>query len=24
VMDKFKTKDHHTDLLAALNALDLG
>ena len=24
VMDKFKTKDHHTDLLAALRALDLG
>ena len=23
VMDKFKTKDHHTELLAALNALDL-
>ena len=24
VMDKFKTKDHHTDLLATLKALDLG
>ncbi len=24
VMDKFKTKDHHTELLVALNALDLG
>ena len=24
VMDKFKTKDHHTELLAVLNALDLG
>jgi len=24
VMDKFKTKDHHTELLAALNALALG
>ena len=24
VMDKFKTKDHHTELLAALRALDLG
>ena len=24
VMDKFKTKDHHTELLAALKALDLG
>ena len=24
VMDKFKTKDHHTALLAALEALDLG
>ena len=24
VMDKFKTKDHHTELLATLKALDLG
>ena len=24
VMDKFKTKDHHTELLAALKASDLG
>ena len=24
VMDKFKTKDHHSELLAALKALDLG
>tara|TARA_B100001287_G_scaffold250705_1_gene231414 strand:+ start:67 stop:546 length:480 start_codon:yes stop_codon:yes gene_type:complete len=24
VMDKFKTKDHHTELLTALKALDLG
>ena len=24
VMDKFKTKDHHTELLALLNTLDLG
>ena len=24
VMDKFKTKDHHPELLAALKALDLG
>jgi peroxiredoxin len=24
VMDKFKTKDHHTELLASLKALDLG
>ena len=24
VMDKFKTKDHHTELLAALSTLDLG
>ena len=24
VMDKFKTKDHHTELLALLKTLDLG
>jgi peroxiredoxin len=24
VMDKFKTKNHHSELLAALKALDLG
>ena len=24
VMDKFKTKDHHTELLASLKKLDLG